>query len=224
MINLPHDDQYSQESTDAPSVAQMSEKDMKDVTKSKTQANKAEKTSQPKRAKGKTRPSKETLRQKVNRKPPQVTLSLDDDRLELVYSVQQDGQTYKQVMPVADGQFIQSVGGLIEPLVKMTNALLHGEDLRKLNQLYCRDDQGRPTKEPLRVDGQVQFRPNSLDATKSCWQALAQSEAVCAALAQLGNAIDELKQDGDIKLNAQSVSKDDRAEGARIDLQGPYFS
>lgn len=220
MNNSPNSIEASLRDVGLPTsaIAQMNEASMKAATRSEMQAAKPAKTKKPRRANGKSTPSRQTTAQMISARPPQVTLSLDDDRLDLVYSVQYGRETYKQVLPVADGRFIQSIGGLIEPLVKMTNALLHGEDLRKLNQLYSRDDQGRPTKDPLRVDGQVQFRPNSLDATRSYWQALTSSTAVCTALAQLGEAIDALKQDENIKLNVQSVSKDDRSDGAHISL------
>jgi hypothetical protein len=207
--------------TNVDAGPQMNEEQMKAATEQKKRESKSSRPSQSqqRKAKGNAKRSELSKSRNVGVKPPQVTLCLDDNRLDVVYSVQQNGHTYKEVMPVADGQFIKSVGSLINPIVKMTNAILHGEDLRDLNQLYARDDQGKPTKEPLKTkDGQVQYRPNSIDAARTYWSAIAQNAVVRDALVQLDKAIEAAQQDENIKLIKSSVTKDERNEGAHIDL------
>jgi len=107
---------------------------------------------------------------------------INEDSLDLEYSVVVDKQRYTAVQPLVKGDIARALAPLLVPLIKVTNALLQGHDLRKLKEARVRDNDGKLTDQRLKLDGEQLYVANPIDDLRYQWEVLAKSEMVRNAI------------------------------------------
>jgi len=160
-----------------------------------------------KEALAKARSQNQSLAELVKkREANSPVFKINEDSLDLEYSVVMGKQRYTATQPLVKGELAKALAPLLAPFIRVANALLQGHDLRELKEARVRDNDGRLTDQRLKLDGEQLYVANPIDDLRYQWKVLEKSETVKNAI---GFLVDQAAFDGIDLTTCPGVTKGD---------------